>query len=63
MKTTILLITVGLLTACAPTTEQHFASIEQQRCPKSKFSSYTKKAECVQEVRKELAAHNLEKSQ
>ena len=39
-----------------------YASIEQQRCPKAKFSSYQKKAECTHAVRRELAARNMMKS-
>lgn len=40
-----------------------YASIEQQRCPKAKFSSYQKKAECTHAVRRELAGRDMMKSQ
>lgn len=33
-----------------------YASIEQQRCPKSRYPSLEKRLVCKQEVRRELAA-------
>ena len=40
-----------------------YASIEQQRCPKARFSSYQKKRECAYSVRRELAARDIMKNQ
>lgn len=40
-----------------------YASIEQQRCPKAKFTSSVEKMECKYEVRRELAARDLMKKQ
>ncbi len=67
MKTLMLLtatvLTIGLGTAQAGvsdyTPEQikempRFSSIEQQRCPKSRYRSVKKRLECKKEVRVEL---------
>tara|TARA_B100002003_G_C13655279_1_gene333073 strand:- start:2 stop:250 length:249 start_codon:yes stop_codon:yes gene_type:complete len=67
MKTLMLLtaaaLTIGLGTAQAGvsdyTPEQikempRFSSIEQQRCPKARFTSVKKRLECKKEVRVEI---------
>lgn len=36
-----------------------YASIEQQRCPKSRYPSLEKRLNCKQEVRRELAARKI----
>lgn len=67
MKTLMLLtaavLTIGLGTAQAGvsdyTPEQikempRFSSIEQQRCPKARYSSVKKRLECKKEVRVEI---------
>ena len=66
MKTLLLtaaVLTIGIGTAQADvndyTPEQikeipRFASIEQQRCPKARYSSVKKRLECKKEVRVEI---------
>lgn len=40
-----------------------YASIEQQRCPKSRYMSFDKRRECKHEVRRELAAREMMREQ
>lgn len=63
MLLTVAALTIGLGTAQAGvsdyTPEQikempRFSSIEQQRCPKARYSSVKKRLECKKEVRVEL---------
>ncbi len=40
-----------------------YASIEQQRCPKSRLMSFNKRMECKHEIRRELAARKMMREQ
>jgi len=67
---TVSILTVGIGTAYAKhkgyTEEQikempRFASIEQQRCPKSRYRSVKNRLECKHEVRIEIYEKRLER--
>lgn len=65
-KITILLLSLGLA-ACSATESQtaadglkQYSSIEQQRCPKSRYPSVHKRLECKHRVREELNQPNPE---
>lgn len=40
-----------------------YASIEQQRCPKSRYPSFNKRRECKYEIRRENAAREMMREQ